>query len=136
MNATTRAKIEALAVNPKDIAATRDQKPPLDLLEHVADIAISQALHTGAVKYGRKNFRTIPIQATVYGGAIRRHIGAWLDGQDLDPESGFSHLAHIGANVHVLLAALDAGTFNDNRGPAAPTAEQHALSTASNTPTA
>lgn len=120
------------AVNPKDVAATRDGKAPLDLLEHVADLEISRALGTGAKKYGRKNFRTIPILATVYGGAVRRHIGAWLAGEDLDPESGLSHLAHIGANVHVLLAAIEAETFRDNRGPAERTDQQEELSTRSN----
>lgn len=119
-------------MNPKDIAATRDQKPPLELLEHVADIEIARVLATGAKKYGKKNFRTIPIRADVYGAAIRRHVGAWLDGQDLDPESGMSHLAHIGANVHVMLAALDAGTFIDDRGPALRSAEQEERSSLSN----
>lgn len=124
------------AVNPKDVAATRDNKPPLDLLEHVADIEIARVLFTGAKKYGRKNFHTIPISATVYGGAIRRHVGAWLDGEDLDPESGISHLAHIGANVHVLLAAMKAGMFMDNRAPDVRSDEQEARSTASNVPVA
>jgi hypothetical protein len=119
-------------VNPKDLAATRDKKPPLARLEHVADIEIAKALETGAVKYGKKNYHTIPILAEVYGGAIRRHIGAWLDGEDIDPESGLNHLAHIGANVHVLLAAIHYGQFRDDRGPQPPTNEQAARSAASN----
>jgi hypothetical protein len=122
------------AQNPKDLAATRDKKPKLSLLEHVANIAIARVMETGAIKYGRGNFRQIPIMATVYGDALGRHIGAWLAGEDLDPDSGISHIAHIGANVHVLLAAMDAGTFTDDRGPAPRTDEQQVLSDASNTP--
>lgn len=118
--------------NPKDMAATRDGKPRLDLLEHVAEVEIAKAIGTGADKYGVGNYRTIPILARVYGAAMRRHIGAWLDGQDMDPESGLSHLAHIGANVHVLLAAIESGTFVDNRGPARRTAEQDDRSARSN----
>lgn len=119
-------------VNPKDIAATRDKKPPLHLLEYAADLEIARALATGANKYGRRNFITLPILATVYGGAIKRHIGAWLDGEDIDPESGFSHIAHIGANVHVLLSAISHDTFSDDRGPEEQSEVQKRLSDASN----
>lgn len=104
-------------VNPKDLAAVRDNKPRLDLLEHCADVQIAAAMADGARKYKKKNYRTTPIQGSVYGGAIRRHVGAWLAGEDIDPQSGLPHLAHIGANVHVLFGAMDAGCFIDDRGP-------------------
>lgn len=119
-------------VNPKDLAATRDKKPPLDLLEYAADVEISQVMQHGADKYGRKNYQTLPIMATVYGGAIRRHVGQWLDGQDTDTDSGLSHLAHIGANIHVLLAAMAAEKFVDDRGPAPRSDEQETRGAASN----
>lgn len=109
-------------VNPKEIAAAQDGKPPLELLEHVADCEIAMALAEGARKYGKKNFRHGgAINASVYGGAIRRHIGAWLAGEDIDVDSGLSHLAKIGACVHVLFAAMDAGMYVDDRGPQPPT---------------
>lgn len=106
-----------MGVNPKELAAQRDSKPPLDLLEHAAEIEIARALQTGASKYGRKQYLTVPILGSVYGGAIRRHVGVWLDGEDLDPESGLSHLAHVGANVHVLFGAMRTGVFTDDRLP-------------------
>lgn len=107
-----------MSENPKQLAAVRDDKPPLDLLEHPADCEIARALQTGAVKYGRKNFRAVgKINASTYGAAIRRHVGAWLNGEDLDPESGLSHLAHVGACVHVVFAAMEARTYVDDRGP-------------------
>lgn len=109
-------------VNPKELAATRDSKPPLDLLEHPAEIEIARALATGAHKYGKKNFRAIgSIKASVYGGAVRRHIGAWLNGEDIDPDSGLSHLAHVGACIHVLFGSMEAERFEDDRGPQPPT---------------
>lgn len=104
-------------VNPKDLAAIRDGKPRLDLLEYVAQVETAKAMATGAQKYGKKNYRLIPVLASVYGAAIGRHVGAWLDGEDLDPESGLSHIAHIGANVQVILGAEDAGTLVDDRQP-------------------
>lgn len=118
--------------NPKELAATRDQKAPLHLLEHAADCEIAAALSHGAHKYGRKNFHQTPILANVYGGAIRRHIGQWLDGEDFDKDSGLSHLAHIGANIHVLFASMAAGTFTDDRGPEEQSEVQARLSAASN----
>ena len=105
-------------LNPKDAAALRDSKPTLDLLEYVANVEIAKAMKHGADKYGKGNFRTIPIYASTYVAAIERHIGAWGTGEDLDQDSGLHHLAHIGANVHVLYAAMDAGTLVDDRGPA------------------
>lgn len=119
-------------VNPKATAATRDQKPPLHLLEHAADVEIARALATGAKKYGERNYQTIPISASVYAGAIRRHVGAWLDGEDVDPESGINHLAHVGANVHVLLDALKRGNFKDDRGPGEQTQAQRSNEIKSN----
>ena len=108
---------ESGQLNPKDEAARREDRAPLDLLEHSANILIARALKTGALKYGRRNFRLAPIQLSTYTAAIGRHVGALNDGEDLDPESGLPHEAHIGACVHVLLAAKDAGTLIDDRGP-------------------
>lgn len=103
--------------NPKAVAALRADKAPLDLLEFDADCETARALQTGAVKYGRRNYRQVPIQASTYGAAIKRHAGAWIDGEDLDPESGLSHLAHVAACVHVLFGALAANTLVDDREP-------------------
>lgn len=103
-------------VNPKELAAAaRPDKPPLHLLEHAADIEISWVMKHGADKYGRRNFRDSPMKASVYIGAIRRHAGALANGEDIDPESGRSHWAHIGACAQVILSAMDAGTFEDDR---------------------
>lgn len=104
-------------LNPKDAAALTEGRAPLDLLELAADEQISRALATGRDKYGRRNFVVAPVRASVYGAAIRRHIGAWLKGEECAPDTGLNHLAHIGANVHVLLAAIDAGTFIDDLTP-------------------
>lgn len=35
--------------------------------------------------------------------SIMRHLVAWKAGEDTDPESGLSHIAHIGCNVLFLL---------------------------------
>jgi hypothetical protein len=119
-------------LNPKDAAALRDGKVPLDLLEGVANAAIALALKTGAEKYGRKNYRIIPIYASTYAAAIKRHADAFSDGEDYDRESGLSHLAHIGANLHVLLGAIDAEQYIEDRGPATRSEIQELQSARSN----
>jgi hypothetical protein len=101
------------AVNPKTIAG--QVKPPLHLLEYAADVEIAMALADGARKYGRKNYLHSPIPAIVYGGAIRRHVGLWLAGEDVAEDSGIHHLAHVGAGIHIVFAALANGNFVDDR---------------------
>ncbi|MGZ6587123.1 MAG: dATP/dGTP diphosphohydrolase domain-containing protein [Solirubrobacteraceae bacterium] len=107
------------AVNPKDQAAEAEERCPLDLLEPAADEAIARALANGRDKYRLRNF-TDPnnrISYRVYLAAMRRHINALLRDEDLAPDSGLHHLAHVGANVHVLMAAMEAGTLVDDRNP-------------------
>jgi hypothetical protein len=42
-------------------------------------------------------------------------MNAWWDGQDIDPESGQSHLAHVRANMGILLDAEANGCLQDDR---------------------
>jgi hypothetical protein len=107
-------------LNPKDAEAVRSGKARLDLLEPAANTETAHALAFGADKYGVQNYITIPIHARVYLAAIQRHLDAWKAGEDTADDSGVHHLGHIAANVHVALAAMAAGTFVDDRGPAEP----------------
>lgn len=105
-------------VNPKDIAAQTEGRARLDLLEPAADEQIVRALAAGADKYGLRNFTISQIEARTYVAAMRRHLTAFLRGEDFAEDTGFHHLAHVGANVHVVLAAIEASTFIDDRSPA------------------
>ena len=99
--------------NPK--RAQGELKVPLELMPTVAETYISLVLENGAKKYGRFNWRKEPISITTYVGAIRRHVGAIMDGQDIDPDSGLPHWAHIGANCVIALDALSLGKLIDDR---------------------
>lgn len=107
------AAIDAQFGNPKAAQALRDGKAPLDLIEHAAEVEIARVMKHGADRYGRRNYvhPDTEILATTYVAAIRRHAGAIAAGEEVDPDSGFSHWAHIGANINVVLAAIAAGTF-------------------------
>lgn len=44
-----------------------------------------------------------------------RHQAQWLDGIDLDDESSLNHLAHVAANILMLLEYQLSQTGNDDR---------------------
>ena len=94
------------------------QKTPLQLLPPEAMRASAVVLGLGAKKYGEWNWRqTQGVETMTYVGAIRRHLDAVVDGEDLDPESGESHIAHIVASGMILLDAKFHNKLIDNRPP-------------------
>lgn len=64
---------------------------PFELVE-----AAAQAMGFGAAKYGDYNWQKGLVVSRVFA-ALLRHLYAWWKGQDLDEESGLSHLAHAAA---------------------------------------
>lgn len=77
-------------------------KPPIDLLPSRPLVAIAEILAFGAVKYQPHNWRKgLPWPDTY--SSLQRHLLAWNDGEDLDPETGESHLAHAGCQLLFLL---------------------------------
>lgn len=100
--------------DPKQHAASK--KAPLHLIPPALNEAMAFALSAGAKKYGAWNWRRgARISAMTYVGAIRRHLDAWMDGEDLDKETNECHLAHIAASCAILLDSAKHGTFIDNR---------------------
>lgn len=77
-------------------------KPRMELLSRPALEAIAQALTHGANKYSDHNWRSGFKWSRLYGAALR-HLLAHMDGENTDPETGLSHLAHLGATVMFLL---------------------------------
>ena len=70
-----------------------DDKPRMALLSTYALIETAKVLNYGAQKYGDDNWRG-GISARRLISAALRHILAFNDGEDNDPETGLSHLAH------------------------------------------
>lgn len=106
--------------NPKTVYG--EKKPKLSDTPTVSLRELGKVHTMGAVKYGRFNWREHTVSATVYYDAAMRHFMAWFDGEDVDPESGLSHLAHVMACASILLDAQDKEKLNDNR-----TEKKHAL---------
>ena len=101
------------SLDPKGEAGSK--KAPLWLLPHHVKMAASWVLGLGARKYGPWNWRKTRVCASTYLSAIQRHLGAWEEREDMDPESGQSHLAHIIANCAILLDAQKHDCLEDDR---------------------
>lgn len=95
--------------------AAGNKKAPMNLLPPHALEQTSWVHKFGAEKYGPYNWRVTGVCASTYVSAIMRHLNAWRDGEDLDPESGRSHIAHIAASCNILLDAEHCGTLQDDR---------------------
>lgn len=99
--------------NPKDRLGIR--KLPLSLIPGVALVYTALVFELGARKYGEFNWRNRKVRLRIYLEAQDRHRLALAAGQDLDPESGLPHEAHIIAGNMILLDARASGCLIDDR---------------------
>lgn len=90
------------------------EKNPLELLPFEALEEIGKVLQFGAKKYDSHNWRKGFVWSRLIGAALR-HIFAFARGEDKDPETGFSHLAHAGCCVLFLLSFTITNNGTDDR---------------------
>lgn len=80
-------------------------KAPWHLLPWDAINEIVKVLRHGARKHGDRDWeRGYPVSKHM--AAMCRHFVAWWLGQDNDPGSGLSHMAHAGCRVLFILTAI------------------------------
>jgi hypothetical protein len=77
-------------------------KPRLDLLSVDAQVAIAKIMTFGAKKYGDQNWRQGFAYSRLYA-ALQRHLTSWWNGDNLDSETGASHLHHAGCCLQMLI---------------------------------
>lgn len=70
------------------------EKVRMDLLSSIALTETAKVMTFGAKKYDDHNWRK-GIKSSRLIGALLRHINAYNGGQDKDPETGLSHVAHV-----------------------------------------
>lgn len=80
-----------------------DGKNRLELIPISGIEGIGRAMTFGSKKYADHNWANGFDYSRLVGSAMR-HLFAWTRGQDKDPESGLSHLDHLGACVVMLIA--------------------------------
>ena len=99
--------------NPKDRIGIR--KAPLSVVPAQVLAELGVAMMEGALKYGAFNYRTAGVRSSVYYDATIRHIFSWWEGEDIDPDSGLSHVTKAIASLTVLRDAMINDMCTDDR---------------------
>lgn len=107
--------MEVKDTNPKD--AIGISKAPMSTVSAAVLMDVGVAMLEGASKYGRHNYRAAGVRASVYYDALMRHAMTWWEGEDLDPDSGMSHITKAIATLVVLRDAMIQDKFTDDRPP-------------------
>lgn len=112
--ASSRPKqAQAPGTNPKQ--GVGSQKLPLHLVSPLATAYMAVGLANGAGKYGAGNFKGTEVLLSIYLAATLRHLFAFMEGQEYDPDDGSPHLGAIMANMAIILDARAVGTLVDDR---------------------
>lgn len=101
--------------NPKDAIGVKKAKFSVIPAGVLFDVGL--AMLEGACKYGRHNYRGAGVRASVYYDAAMGHLADWWEGQNLDPDSGLSHVTKAIASLVVLRDAMFQDMLTDDRPP-------------------
>jgi hypothetical protein len=107
------AEAQVKESNPKDAVGTK--KAPMSTVSAPVMMEVGVAMLEGALKYGRHNYREIGVRSSVYYDACLRHMMAWWEGENTDPESGLSHVTKAIAGLMVLRDAMIRDKMVDDR---------------------
>jgi hypothetical protein len=91
-------------------------KPRYDLLPPDVLAEVVKIMTDGAEKYGERNWEAGMSWSRPFAAAMR-HLWAFWDRQNIDPESGSPHLAHAIVNLIFLMAYQGRDIGTDDRRP-------------------
>jgi len=77
-------------------------KAPISMVPSSLIKETAKVMGFGAAKYDRDNWKKGMPFTSVFD-SLQRHLLAWNSGEDFDPESGLSHLAHASCNIAFLI---------------------------------
>lgn len=89
-------------------------KSRIDLIPSKPLVAIGEVLAFGARKYKPNNWR-LGLSWEDTFASLQRHLLAWHDGEDTDPETKLAHLAHAGCQLMFLIEYAMTQTGEDDR---------------------
>ena len=101
--------------NPKDSIGIK--KLPFSMVSAPVIGEMALGLLEGSCKYGRHNYREAGVRASVYYDATQRHLTAWWEGEDIDPDSQLNHITKAMSSLAVLRDAMMNDMWNDDRPP-------------------
>lgn len=102
--------------NPKDAIGTK--KLAFSVLPWRVLCGVALGMMEGAAKYGRHNYRSAGVRASVYFDAVvARHMTQWWEGEDIDSDSGLHHIDKAIAGLMVMRDSMLQGNFVDDRPP-------------------
>ena len=101
--------------NPKDAVAV--SKAPLSIIPSAALAFLAWGLQNGADKYGKTNWRASGVRGSIYLDAAIRHIVAWNEGEEVDPDDRVHNLAGAMASLAIYIDALENGFLEHDDRP-------------------
>jgi hypothetical protein len=104
--------------NPKDSVGIKKFSMSTIPSGVLAEVAVGML--EGAVKYGRHNYREAGVRWSVYHDAAQRHLMAFQEGQDDDPDSLLCHITKVITCMIVLRDSMIQGNWVDDRPPKSP----------------
>lgn len=88
------AAAPSITIGPVNTGIKHDQdKPDMSLLSSIALTEVAKVMTFGKRKYSAHNWRGGFVWSRPLAACLR-HVFAFLGGEDKDPETGLSHLAH------------------------------------------
>lgn len=106
---------ETVRVTDPNTGGTKDRKTAqFGALDGLSLYRVAQVAGHGAGKYGRLNWMRGYDWSLAYD-AMQRHLLKWQAGEDTDPESGMSHLAHAAFHILSLIGMGERGLGTDDR---------------------
>ncbi len=107
----------AKPTNPKQ--ACGERKAPITTVPAQVLTEVGLAMLEGARKYGAYNYRAAGVRASTYVDAVWRHLFLqwWDQGEDLDEDSGLSHVTKAIACLVVLRDSMLQKQMTDDRPP-------------------
>jgi len=102
--------------NPKDAVGIKKPRAysaiPMNVVRE-----IGVGMMEGGRKYGRHNYRVAGVRASVYFDATIGHLNDWWEGEDVDPDSGLSHVTKALCSLVVLRDTMMRDMVTDDRPP-------------------
>ena len=90
-------------------------KPAIGLVPPEAIFALGEVLSAGAEKYASRNWELGMAYSRMFGSA-QRHLWAYWGGEEIDEETGLSHLSLALCRIAMLIAYRERGIGDDDRG--------------------